>query len=695
MKKLFIFAFHVWLFNVSVNAQNVEVDTIASKQLNEVVVEASNQRTSATVTSYFPTSRQKNASQTGIDLLNRMAIPQLSFGNGNTISTAANQPVAIFINGLPATASDMTNIRTADVTKVEYYEYPSDARFQGNAHVVNFIIKEYVYGGYVKGTASEAFISNDGQVNLFGKLQVKKLTVDLGLGGSYSKSSHSYTETSENYRIPNKNGASEIYRHENVSKADYLNKLFWPSLRVVYRTDKATISNTVGAASDHTPTKNVTGTVNYTSDFAPSADFSRTGSLSERSLSYSGNWNFVLGQRSSLAFTPVYSFSRSKQRSLYSENTTGFINNANDDSHSARARLQYNQRLGSYSNLNIYCQGLLYSSKTQYVGSTNMADRLLTYRIGPGVGYSYARDKYYIYTGVGLNYDKSKYGSVVENSTQPWADGSVQYSFNPQNRASAEFHYMTSVPLASYRSEAVIRMNPLMSHTGNPALRPYKSLDYGLNYTHLPSNKFSLTAYANAWSVWDRYAFVYEPQNGGGIVRKVEQPIGNFTSLTAGIRGRANLIQNRLMIVGQLAVPYCHNGAPYNWDKAGINYAMQAYYYLGAWNIGAQYYSEWYAPGDAVDGIWTKRRPTYLASIGWGNADWNIQAQLANPFSWNWASSTNKMDSPYYSYTQTAYGTSNHCYLTVNIAYTFGFGKQVKRMDEASRLQGAGSAILK
>lgn len=239
--------------NVEVDT-NVGVDTIAAKQLGEIVVEASYQNSSATVTSYIPTSRQKSASQTGVDLLNRMAIPQLALGNGTSISTAANQPVAIFINGLPATGADMTNIRTTDVARVEYYEYPSDARFLGNAHVVNFIVKEYAYGGYVKGTIAESFIANDGQANLFGKLQIRKMTVEVGVGGSYANSSHNYTETVEHYRIPNSSGAmSEIDRVESVAKADYLNRLFWPSLRMVYRTDKATISNTVGAAIDNTP----------------------------------------------------------------------------------------------------------------------------------------------------------------------------------------------------------------------------------------------------------------------------------------------------------------------------------------------------------------------------------------------------------------------------------------------------------
>ena len=65
-----------------VKAQETKDDTLKTVQLGDVVVEAQLQSSTATVSTFFPTSRQKNASQSGIDLLNRMAIPQLALGTG-------------------------------------------------------------------------------------------------------------------------------------------------------------------------------------------------------------------------------------------------------------------------------------------------------------------------------------------------------------------------------------------------------------------------------------------------------------------------------------------------------------------------------------------------------------------------------------------------------------------------------------
>lgn len=683
----------IYIFASPLRAQ-VKTNDSLSIQLEEVVVNAKQQNISASVSTYFPTSKQKNASQSGIDLLNRMAIPQLALGAGTKINTVSSKPVGVFIDWLPATADDLKNMRTTDVKKVEYYDYPSDPRFLGNAHVVNFIMKRYEYGGYLKALGSERFIANDGQINLFGKFQSKRFTFDLGLGASYSKSTHDFTESLETYRLPQNDGLGKTFiRTESVIAADRHNRLLWPTLKVVYNTNKITISNIIGATFNHTPINNTTGNVSINSDKIDLTDFDKTESMRQNSLSYSGNWNFILGNGNTINFNPVYSYTHSRQSSLYREGAAEFPNYAEDNSHSARARLQFNHSFGNYGSLNIFCQGLFYSSSTRYSGTTDMHDRLTTYRIGPGLGYSLSRNKYYIYLGVEYNYDHSKYEQTIEHSTQPWADASVQYSFNDKNHISAEFHYMTSVPLSSYRSEAVIQSNPLMSYTGNPTLKPYKSFDYGMTYTCIPSNSISFSVYATAWSVRDRYAFVYTPSSTG-ILRTIEQPMGGFTSLTTGAYGRVRLLQNRLQIAGQIAVPFCHNSEPFNSDQVDVNYSLQAYWYFGAWNIGIQYFSDKSAPGSAVNGLWTKYRKTNSLNIGWGNSSWNVLAQITNPFTWNWKNSSNEMNSRYFDRKQFGYGVDSHYHIKLGATYVFGFGKHVKQNNEASQQRGAGSAIL-
>ena len=64
-------------------------DTIKTQELNEVVVEAQMQRTTANSTTYYPDRNSKRAAQNAIDLLNQMNIPQI---NVNPVSGSVQTP---------------------------------------------------------------------------------------------------------------------------------------------------------------------------------------------------------------------------------------------------------------------------------------------------------------------------------------------------------------------------------------------------------------------------------------------------------------------------------------------------------------------------------------------------------------------------------------------------------------------------
>jgi len=107
-------------------------DSVKTRELDEVVVEAQMQRTSSISTTYIPTGKQKNASQNAVDLLRQMAIPQIHINPvSEAVTDNAGGEVAIFINYLEASKEEMEGLRTPDVKKVEYIEFPTDPRFRG------------------------------------------------------------------------------------------------------------------------------------------------------------------------------------------------------------------------------------------------------------------------------------------------------------------------------------------------------------------------------------------------------------------------------------------------------------------------------------------------------------------------------------------------------------------------------------
>lgn len=694
-KVLFLILIAVLPSVVSLALSQEPTDSIDAQILNEVVVEANLQSVSATKSTYIPTSRQKNAAQTGTDLLSRMAIPQLSV-IGDNVSTAGGQSVSLFIDFLPASEQDIQAMRMADVKRVEYYDYPSDPRFQGATHVVNFIMQKYDYGGYFKVLGKETFVSNISQLSLFSKFQYKKMTYDIALGGYYSYGSHDYSNSYETYRLLQLDGTLNIIERNSVTtSAQYRRNYFWPTFKAVYQSDNITMENTLGANLDNYPKENSSGSISFIPADYPQTDFINDAHHKSNSLTYKGNWYFNLPYNNSITFRPYYSYSHNTQSSLYQElQSTEYDNGSTDDTHDFQANLQFQHSFGKYGDLfGIFLSNFI-SNRTNYFGTAQAFDRQKNLRLGPAVKYSYRTDKFYGLIAVGLNYDYSNFNDITEKSSVPLADLFLQYSFNDKNQMSAEFHHMSSMPSSGYRSDVIIQSNPLMSYTGNPYLKPYKTYDVGLFYTMMPTKKFSFTAFATMWTAIDRYAFLYEPSSEG-ILRSIGQPVGGYTQVYYGLNASLRLLNNSLILFGRFAPNFIHDGYPANTDKHFLNYWLQAQYFVKGWNFEFVYMSRTGQSDGPIPGSWTIDKDYYWATIGWGNQHWNIKGIIANIFRWNWKQGTKSFRSQYYDYTKEVFSQDYHAYFQVSLTYTFGFGKKIERGNEAEQQTGASSGILK
>lgn len=694
MKQILVFLLLLLLMFVC----RAEYADTTARELKEVVVDAKLQRTSAEVSTYIPTAKMKAASLSATDLLNRMGIPQLRFTPGDeaAVQTASGQAVDIYIDYQPAATEDITGMRMADVKKVEYYDYPADPRFHGKAHVVNFIMQKYEYGGYVKAYGAEYFIANSGQLNLYSKIQYKSMTYDVGVGAYYNNNRHIYSNTSETYRIPQADGSiKEIERISTADGTDYRRRYYWPTFKVLYKSDNISISNTIGANFDDYPRDNSSGKVLYSpAMFAPSA-YTNTRDHRNNSVTYNGYWNFNLPHGNTINFSPYYSYSRTRQNTVYTEGDNTLVNGANDNSHAMNASLRFVHSFGRGGTLTVLAQASYTSNRTSYSGTSTAYDHTRTYRIYPGVNYSISTKHVYAMGGIGLIYDKATADDRKESSTAPWADLSVQYSPNGRHSLAVEAHYFINNVTGSLRSTAVIQSNPLLSYTGNPGLKPYKSYSTNISYTWLPSNTFNMTAFGNAWSVGDRYAYLYSPDGHGGIIRTISQPCGSYTQGMYGLYASLRLLRNSLQIFGQVAQRAVHNGMPYNFNKVSTGFSIQAMYYLDNWNFGGYYALEGAYTDGCMVGTMVHTKSNYAVWAGWANSSVNVKCLIANPARLHWHESTSVMRSEWYDSHTDTYSPNSHCFIQLSATYTFGFGKKVEQNGEASQQTGTSSGILR
>lgn len=695
MRNRFINSILFAMIASSVMAQTETPDSIKAQELEEVVVKGRNQRLGAEVSTYIPTSKQRNASQTAADLLNRMAIPQIKISANDDITDLAGKSVDVFIDFLPATKEDLQGMRMQDVKKVEYYDFPSDPRFQGKAHVVNFVMQKYEYGGYVKAHGWEN-TSNAGQISLFSKLQYKRMTFDIAAGYFYLNQNHTGGDVYETFRLPQPDGSVNVFERNSIQgKGKWIKNQYWPTFKALYSSDKITILNVVGASFDHTPRNNSSGFIEYNPAITERVDYSQNSSDRVNSISYSGYWNFILNDKNTINFSPRYAYSHTNTGSLYTEVGSGeFYNAARDDSHQFSGNLTYTHSFGKWGSLNAMFQTIITSNNTSYYGTANTSDNARTYRVGPGVQYSLSIGKVYGLVGFGYHWDRQKYIDYKDDSAAPWIDFSLQYAPNDRHSIRGEFHHMKSIPSSSYRSAAIIQSNPLMSYTGNPNLVSYGSYDAGVNYSFIPSNKFSISAFASTWIVDNRYVYDYVPSETG-ILRTIRQPGSGYSQWTYGAYASLRLFDSKLQLTAQLTGTSVHNGEPYNLDKTNINYAFQATYYLGNWNFSGLYYSPQGFPDGCMVGTWMRTKSYYRIAAGWSNSSWNLQLQFANFARWNWRSNESIMRSRYYDRIEQTYSINDHALARLSVTYTFGFGKKIQQGDEASQQSGVNSGILK
>ena len=128
-----------------------------------ITVPADTRFMSAEKETYIPTGQNKKISADGTSLLQNIGISTLNVSAlEGTISTIGGEAVSTFIDFMPASRTDVRNIRAEDVKRVEVYDFPSDPRFGGAKHVVNFVMEKYEFGGYTKLDGSQYTIYNEG-----------------------------------------------------------------------------------------------------------------------------------------------------------------------------------------------------------------------------------------------------------------------------------------------------------------------------------------------------------------------------------------------------------------------------------------------------------------------------------------------------------------------------------------------------
>ncbi len=152
---------------------NVEL-LVRSQLLNEVVVTGSNIINKLDRKIIFPTQKQIEKSDDGIELLRNLRLNGIEVKRSdNSVTGIRGGSVSLRINGANATINEIVSIRPKDIIRIEYLQEPS-LRYGEVEAVVNYIVKRRESGGAFMLSANNGVTTQWGEDMLSLKLNHKK-----------------------------------------------------------------------------------------------------------------------------------------------------------------------------------------------------------------------------------------------------------------------------------------------------------------------------------------------------------------------------------------------------------------------------------------------------------------------------------------------------------------------------------------
>lgn len=673
-------------------------DSVPVHNLDEIVVEGQNQTATAKGLSLSPTKTQKEASQNGYDLLYRLAVPGLAVDPLNgSVGTVSGSPVSVFINSLPASPQDIVGMRLTDVIRVEYLEYPPDARFGGAQYVINYIVREYEYGGYTNISGQGSFLAcRSVNAGAYSKLAYKRMTYDLYAGWSYSNSHHFGKNQDQLFHLTDPIGAPYVVnRRSDIEYSRSRSNSIPVTFRATYNTQKFQAVNTLWFNFNQSPGSDTQGSLRITPLSGVDYDYLTKNSNISRNANWTGFYYLSLPKGYELNLKGNLQYSNTAGESFYSTDMPGdspIINNNKEDAWYLRFDLTGKKYFANRS-----CLGISYSiwdrqSNVDYFGNSPYTNDFgHTGMIGK-ISYDKFWNNMMFHADAGGVWERTSINSRVINQGYP--SGHISWSYAPSmhHRMSFFTEFAAGTPGEAEKSPNVLQQNEFMYIAGNPDLELWTHLLLHYDYTWLASNDLFLNAFIRYYRDFDEIAYLYEPYlNGSAIIRRYVNS-GWGHDLTCAVSVTYKPIKS-LQLTGLVAFKdQKRTGVATGHDNAWP-FEIKANYYLRHFNFGGSF-SHIVKSINSLDGSKITSRPRYFLSVGWGNQNLKVTLYAQNFFRSHWRGSITKLNNPIYQDNIMSYSTSYHRSFTLSVSYTFGYGKSIKRGDEIREQKGMGSSVL-
>lgn len=668
---------------MSASAQE-PTDSVKVHELEAVTVEAAAQTTSASKSTYLPSKKQKNASTNAIMLLSRMQIPEINVDMASgSVTDLTGKDVAIFIDGKMAQNQDLQGMRMSDVLRVEYLVNPSDPRFQQKPVVVNFIMKQYIYGGYTKLYETVNYLpwekDNTNSLFLYSRMVVKKTTWNLWGNFSNSYDAHKGQESWESFTFNNRNVEREQtvdrYRQRYIRSSGGIENIYADNDRGIW------ISQEMSLHYNRNSERYQEGKILFNTDEFLSGSYRR--STPSRSITpvYNGSFNFNLGKGWSTYTRLHLEYNHEDSNNDYS--VTGaepIVNDLRSDNYNMQVIQNVAKTISDRHLVMLQASGTFNWNSLDYTGDNPLSLRMNNQNMEVSAWYQLQLPKLYLTVSPGMEIFWRKSGDEFRRSVAPNVSAFMRYSPDSKNSIQLNMGYYSSFPADVSLSSHLSRDNEILFSVGNPALKNLPSFYSNLQYVWFPSNRFTGAAYVNYNVDFDKVTAIYTPMTEGFALLQSRVNNGNYHTLNVGLNLTCKLLDGNLTIQASPALTHKRCTGIYDSNYTYFDYNASANYYIGAFNIGVLYRSHQHSMAD--NGARIRISDRYEISGGWGNKNWSLNLVFANPFRRGWKEQRRIFHSSLYSYTTQNFSRYHHSMIAFQVCYTFGYGKQVSHGNE-------------
>ena len=681
MKRL-ITLFFILFSTFCAYAQDVE-KTIA---LDEVTVKAAKVVNKADGMIIYPTDAQKQASNNGYSILEKLTLANLRIDNiSHSITAIDNRGgVQIRINGIVVGKPEMLALNPKDISKIDFVNNPGVRYGDGIAYVIDIVTRRKG-SGYTIGTDfTSAFTTLQGDGMVYGKWNKGKSELSLSYDVSGYKTKGEKSNQLAEYTL--KDGSVYTIERNDVES---LRKSISHDVKLTYNWADSTatvfqtsLSGAFNNAPDNYNIKDIVDGIRQ---------YRATNRAKDKSYSPVLDIYFFrqLSPRQSLTANAVGTYISTQTSSYYDEGTP-YKYNVDGKTVSLLTEVIYENRLKPFT----LSTGLNYSYKhikNDYSGDASSLTKTNNNRL-----YAFAEIKGMLqpfsYTlGIGASFIHYTQNGHRYDFWTFHPKASLTYQINNSLQLSYTYQMQDKVSRIAMTSDAMVRINSMEWTVGNPDLKPSHDIEHRLRVSYNNSRLQTFVEGYYKQCLKPNMAHYERTDGNQFIYTQINQK--EIDVLDVYAYASYWLLPEKLQIAANGGLYRCFNfGYDYTHCYTSWFYASSITAYLGHFTLqGYVDNGNRFLEGESkgYNGAYSVLKAAYT----W--RDWQFSLSWANPFNNNYKSYENELlNSNLYKHT-IGYSKANGNLISLNISWRLSRGSKHKSAEKRINLRDTDNGIIK